>query len=228
MLVRAGLSRGFGHVSARVPTEEGFLITPAVALDELVANEIELADRRGIIAEPRSVAGGPAEIHLHAAVYGARPDIAALVRVQPEFVEAFGVAGVAIRPLNNFGAALLGPSRLLDAVGSVNTAERGAAAARALGDGVVLVLRGNGCLVAGADVRTATVRACWLEEAARLQLRAATIAPAAGGPSRPTFLTDAEVVEIGERLSHPTQIERTWNALLRGSASVVAKRPRPR
>src|SRR5438309_8164749 len=161
ILTSLGLSHSYGHISARVPNRPYFLVTPARALDDLVPDQIEVADDDGTIAAPRTREGGPAEVHLHAAVYRSRPDVAALVRAQPEFVEAFGVARRPIGALNNFGAALLGPTRLYAAVGAIDTAERGAAAARALGDGTALVLRGNGCLVVGSDVRTATVRAIW-------------------------------------------------------------------
>ncbi len=211
-----GLARGFGHISVRVPDQPLFLVTPALGLDALVADLIELADLDGAIGMPRTTVGGPAEINLHAAVYRSRPDVGALVRVQPEFVEAFGAAGLPIRPLNNMGAALLGATRIHGDVGSIDRPERGAAAARALGDGVALVLRGNGCLVAGPDVRTATLRAVWLEDSARLQFRALALASFGMGPAPAlSFLGRDEIDEIGERLNRPERIERAWSALAR-------------
>lgn len=214
VLSGAGLSRGFGHVSARVPGSARFLVTPAVALDDLQAGEIELAGSDGEVVTPRSAAGGPAEIHLHTAVYRARPDVGAIVRVQPEYLEAFGVAQATVRPLNNFGAGILGATRSYGSVMSVNTLALGEAAARSLGDGVALVLRGNGCLVVGPDVRTATVRTLWLEEAARLQWRTLILA-AALDSARPAFLADDEVAQVGARLNGPRSIERTWDAAVR-------------
>ncbi len=214
ILGHAGLNQGFGHLSARVPGRELFLITPRKNFKLIAPDEIEVVDFDGRKLTTNSVDRAPNELFIHACVYRVRPEVNSVARTQAEFVEAFGVAGVAIRPTHDFGAVLLGPTPVHEEPRLVTTPARGEAMVRALGSGHSLMLRGNGCVVVGTSVQEAVVRAVWLEESARLLYRALAIRLAAHGDGAVSYFTDAEIAEIGTDLSRADRIDRKWRGLL--------------
>jgi ribulose-5-phosphate 4-epimerase/fuculose-1-phosphate aldolase len=83
----------------------------------------------------------------------------------------------------------------------------GDALARALGNGVAVMMRGHGITTAGADVRTATVAACFLEESVALQLR--MLAAAGGDARRVRAFTREEAERLADQLGAPI-VERAW------------------
>jgi ribulose-5-phosphate 4-epimerase/fuculose-1-phosphate aldolase len=214
ILGHAGLNQGFGHLSARVPGRDLFLITPRKNFTAIAPDEIEVVDFDGRKLTANSVDRAPNELFIHACVYRARPEVQAVARTQAEYVEAFGVAGVPIRPTHDFGAVLLGPTPVHDEPRLVTIPERGEAMVRALGQGHSIALRGNGCVVLGTSVQEAVVRAVWLEESARLLHRALAIRLAAHGDGAVSYFTDAEIAEIGTDLGRADRIDRKWRGLL--------------
>src|SRR5690349_19704788 len=200
ILGQAGLNQGFGHLSARVPGRELFLITPRKNFTDITPEEIEVVDFAGHKLTTNSAYRAPNELFIHASVYRARPDVQAVARNQGEYVEAFGVAGVPVRPTHDFGAILMGPTSVHGGPRLVTTPERGAAFLAALGERNALILRGNGCVVLGRGVPEAVVRAVFLEEAARLQFRALLIRLATHGDGAISYFDDAEIAELGEDL----------------------------
>lgn len=207
------LSQGYGHISARLDDESYFLITPGRHLDDIDPSEIELVQLDGEPLTHRSAEGPPAETHLHAAVYRRRPDVGAVVRAHPEYLQAFGIARVAVRPTHNFGAVLGETTALYDDVRSIYSKERAETVARTLGQARAVVLRGNGCLVIGSGIRTVTVATVWLEESARLQYRALVVAASEGRHGEIAFLSEAEIHEVGAALGTPERVERRWKSL---------------
>jgi len=214
ILGHADLNQGFGHLSARVPGRDLFLITPRKNFKLIAADEIEVVDFDGHKLTANSVDRAPNELFIHACVYRARPEVQAVARTQAEYVEAFGVAGVPIGPTHDFGAVLLGPTPVHEEPRLVTVPERGEAMVRALGVGHSIALRGNGCVVVGTSVPEAVVRAVWLEESARLLYRALTIRLATHGDGAVSYFTDAEVAEIGTDLGRADRIDRKWRGLL--------------
>ncbi len=214
ILGHAGLNQGFGHLSARVPGRDLFLITPRKNFTAIGPDEIEVVAFDGSKLTTNSVDRAPNEVFIHACVYEARPDVACVARTQAEYVEAFGVAGEPIRPVHDFGAILMGPTPVHPEPRLVTTRERGEAMAKALGSRASLMLRGNGCVVVGRSIPEAVVRAVFLEESARLQYRALQVRQALHGDAAIAYLDDAEVEELGTELSREDRIDRKWKSLL--------------
>jgi HCOMODA/2-hydroxy-3-carboxy-muconic semialdehyde decarboxylase len=85
----------------------------------------------------------------------------------------------------------------------VRDAKLGDALARALGDKIVVLMRGHGNVVVGPSLQHAVFRAIYTEVNARLQ----TIAIGLGGRVR--YLSDAEGDNVTNR--QPGNIARAWD-----------------
>jgi ribulose-5-phosphate 4-epimerase/fuculose-1-phosphate aldolase len=111
------------------------------------------------------------------------------------------------RVVHNQGGPFFATLAEYDRIGLIRSRELGDALARTLGGGVAVMMRGHGITTACADVRTATVAACFLEESVELQLRMLT---AAGGDARRVrAFTREEAERLADQLSAPI-VERAW------------------
>ena len=176
----AGLVTAFGHVSARIPGTSTFLFptraSPALAhADRLLVLDVDGKQLEGE-GEPNT------ELWIHARIYAVRPDVGAVAHVHSPACVALGQTGETLRILHNGGSVFSDGVPLFSQVGLIRSRELGDAVARTLGAGRAMLLRGHGANVAEAEVRSAAVNACLLEEAADLQLRALA---AVGGQCRP-------------------------------------------
>lgn len=164
-LSRAGLVSAFGHCSARLD-QTTFLVTPSGPLGLLSRSAAMLmAPADG----PLPVGAAP-EVRLHQHVYRRRPDVGAVCRVVPPQVSALSAGRRTPRALHGPGAWFAPRAPLWDDPLLVRDDDRAAAIAARLDDGAAVVLRGNGAVVVGTNVREAVVLAWFLEEAARLEL----------------------------------------------------------
>jgi len=109
--------------------------------------------------------------------------------------------------LHNSGA-VAGDVPVFERAGLIRTRALGDAAARALGSRRALLLRGHGANVAESDVRRAVVVACFLEEAARLQLDA--LAAAGGDERRLRYFDAEEAARAREEIESTGPITRAW------------------
>ena len=175
ILSNEGVLDAFGHVSARHPTSaERFLISHTRAPELVEADDLQLLDLRGA-----RVAGGERrsyeEVAIHAAVYRHRTDVGAVVHSHSPSVIPFGVTGVAILPIYHM-ASVIGHEipvwDIADRFGEtdllVREAAQGDDLVAALGPRTVVLMRGHGCVVTGADVRQAVFAAIYLERNAAL------------------------------------------------------------
>ena len=203
---RAGLVTAFGHVSVRVPGTDTFLIptraSPALAAEaRLLVMDCEGGVREG--------SGTPnTEFWIHARIYAARPDVASVVHVHPPACIVLGQLGQSMRPLHNSGAVLGTDIPLYERAGLIRTRELGDEVARQLGPRRAMLLRGHGANVAAGDLHQATVLACFLEEAAELQVRALSVAGPRGRGVR--YFDAEETMLAAEQIEATGPIERAW------------------
>ena len=185
ILADQGVFDAAGHVSMRHPRHaERFLMSRALAPALVTADDIieltlecEVCDARGRHAFM--------ERFLHAAIYRARPDVMAVAHGHPPSVIPFGLVATPMRATYH-NAAFLAEGvpvfDIRDQFGAtdvvVNSAERGAALAEALGGKAVVLLRAHGVVVVGPSLQAAVFRAVFTEVSARVQLQAAVL----GGP----------------------------------------------
>lgn len=216
IIERVGLSKVFGHVSARVPGTDTFLLptrrSPGLA-DE---HQLLVLDFDGMV---RAGEGTPnSELWIHARAYAARPELGAVVHAHPPACVCLTQIGQPHRIVHNQGGAFSGGVAQFDRIGLIRSRELGDSLAACLGKSVAVMMRGHGITTAAADVRTATIAACFLEESAELQLR--MLAAAGGDATRIRSFTREEAERVSDQLS-PAIVERAWEYY----AALAAQRP---
>jgi ribulose-5-phosphate 4-epimerase/fuculose-1-phosphate aldolase len=193
ILADFGVVDGFGHVSARHPTNPGhFLMSRSLAPALVTADDIMEFDLDGnaVDARGRSVF---LERFIHSEIYKARPDVMSVVHAHSTGVIPFTVSQVALRPMFHNAAFLaagvpvweirkdFGETDML-----VGDPSRGQSLAQSLGDKSVILMRGHGDVAVGPTVRMAVFRAYYTDINARLQAQAIAL----GGDVN--YLTPAE------------------------------------
>ena len=197
VLAALGLVDAFGHVSARAG--DAVLITPPAALDQVEGADLLLVPIDSAELPP---AAAP-ETWLHLAIYRARPDVAAVVRAQPESTLAVGAENTELAPLNG-QAAWLGRRLPVHPVPRLlRTADLAAAAAQTLGEADAMVLRGNGAVTTGAGPGVAVARMHVLATACRVHATARDAVP----------LDDDDITAW--RAAAPPLLDRLWLHLAR-------------
>jgi ribulose-5-phosphate 4-epimerase/fuculose-1-phosphate aldolase len=181
ILFDQGVVDGFGHVSVRHPASgDRFLLARSIAPALVTAADIMEFDLDGNPLD----AGGRAlylERFIHSEIYRVRPDAGAVVHSHSPAVVPFSVAkDVPLRAVWHLGGILgegcpvfeirevAGPGTDL----LIRDRVLGAALAKSLGRGPVVLMRGHGCTVVGSTVRQAIFNAVYTEISAKLQSEA--------------------------------------------------------
>jgi ribulose-5-phosphate 4-epimerase/fuculose-1-phosphate aldolase len=202
ILIKRGICEAFGHVSARLPGKDLFIITPSLSMATVGRTE----DLVQVNLNGEKVAGKnrqPYETWLHTSLYRARPDVGAVVRAHSFTTSAFSVAGEAVKPVHDFGAMMLGETPVFLDPRLIVNEEIGARLARFIGKGTGALLRGNGTAIVGKNVVEALIRSVFLEESAMLQLKAKEI-------GSPIYFSPEEVAERGMVALETPHMLRAW------------------
>ncbi|HEX6463171.1 MAG TPA: class II aldolase/adducin family protein [Vicinamibacterales bacterium] len=209
ILAREGIVDAFGHASMRHPAyPDRFCLSRARAPECIEATDIMQFALDGTPLD----AGGRkpyAERFIHGAIYEARCDVHAVVHNHSPAVIPFGVTGVPLRPIMHMCASMgidvpvwdsrtsFGDTNLL-----VTNVAMGRDLAATLGSRPVALMRGHGCVVAGASLREVVFTAIYVELNAALQQRASTL-------GETTFLSEGEVRAVLATRGSFT-FERAW------------------
>jgi HCOMODA/2-hydroxy-3-carboxy-muconic semialdehyde decarboxylase len=158
-------------------------------------------------------AGGRAlylERFIHSEIYRARPDAGAVVHGHSPAVVPFSVArDVALRAVWHLGG-ILGEGcpvfEIRDVAGPgtdllIRNQALGAALAKSLGAGLVVLMRGHGCTIVGSTVRHAVFNAVCTENSAKLQSEAMRLGVV-------TYLTREEAEAAAA--CNAAQVDRSW------------------
>jgi L-ribulose-5-phosphate 4-epimerase len=203
ILIKRGICEAFGHVSARLPGGELFVITPRASMDAVQGPaDLVTVDLKGERVEGKNQQ--PLETWLHTCIYRQRPDAGAIARTHSFTTSVFSILGEEIKPVHDFGAILLSKIPVFQDSHLIEDAEIGTRLAEFIGaQGTAALLRGNGTAVLGKDVIEATIRAIYLEESAILQFKALQI-------GQPIYFSEQEVRERGTQLLDSSHILRAW------------------
>ncbi len=191
-LARHGLAHAYGHVSARMPEDAA---TPSLLVCAPHPMGLVPEGAAGTVVPlhgplPDGVLG---EVRIHRAIYARRPDVRAICRFQSPAVMALSAMGATPRVLHGLGAYFRPAVPLHDDPRLCRDDTLAAQVADRLGPGRAVVMRGNGAITAGADLREALSYAFFLEDAAKIDLAVR----AAGGGAREYTAEEAEARDIG-------------------------------
>jgi ribulose-5-phosphate 4-epimerase/fuculose-1-phosphate aldolase len=216
IIERCGLSSVFGHASARIPGSDTFIFPPRRSPGFADEDHLLVVDTDGNV---HSGSGAPnSELWIHARIYASRPDIGGVVHAHPPACIGLTQIGEPFRIVHNQGGAFADGVAEYDRIGLIRTRELGDQLAQRLGVGCAVMMRGHGITTASADLRSATVAACFLEEGASLQMR--MLAAAGGDPARIRTYTREEADRVRDQISAGI-VERAWEYY----AAVAGTRP---
>jgi L-ribulose-5-phosphate 4-epimerase len=175
-LYENGLVKGTsGNISAKIPDADSFLIKPSGArMKDLKPEELVLVDLQGNkIRGKRSVS---LETPIHAAIYRARKDVQAVVHTHAPTATAFGIARTEILPLQVEVFMFLPngvPVVPFEPPGSEALAE---AVQKRMAKCDAVILENHGIVTVGSTIEAACNLNEMVEEAAKIQLVAMTLA----------------------------------------------------
>ncbi len=197
-----GVLSGSGHLSARIPGTETFLINPRFA---------------GVLAGPKDIctvnfagkriAGEgpiPSESPIHAAVYKARPDVGSVIHCHARYSILVGLLETGLVPFNREARMFADGVPIFHESRGINDFALAERMVENLGSHFATFLRGHGVVVAGPGIEGACISAIQLERACQdqlLMMSITTIKP----------MTDAGRGRSNARLENPY---RAWPFLL--------------
>ena len=211
ILSQQKLVEGFGHVSARIPNSDRFIITPRISLALVQESALLIMNGDGQVVEGRQAA--PIEASLHAAIMKAKPEVNAITRIHARVANIFSVTDRKLDPVHSHGSFFAGGVPVYAKPDLIVTAALGAEVTQILGDKPAVLLRGNGQVTVGRTIPEAVMMAIYLEEAAQILFGALQI-------GTPIPLTTVESKQRQVEALTPADMERAWNYF-----KIAAKKP---
>jgi len=222
ILADLGVVDGFGHVSARHPTNpDHFLMARSLAPAQVTVDDIMEFDQDGnpVDAKGRAVF---LERFIHSEIYKLRKDVNAIAHTHSPSVIPFTVSKTPLRPLYHNPSFLgLGVPvwDIRDGFGATDMLVRnnaiGQSLAKALGDSPVVLMRGHGDVTVGSAVKVAVFRAYYTDVNAKLQSQAL------GLGSEVTYLNKEESIKADE--TNMVIMDRVWSLWKLKVATLLGK-----
>jgi L-fuculose-phosphate aldolase len=190
-------------VSLRAPGSDSFWISPFSYFDE---SRPEHVVRVGFDLEVLEGDWRPSPaLEFHCRIYGARPDVNAIVHHHGASVTTVSTTGRAVG-MYNVDAALFADEQAILEEDGIHPPADGRRIVSALGSRSVLLIRNHGAIVVGPTLERATVCAFTLERVARMHLDAVA---AGGSELAPAY------VEATKPLMLEYFVPETWEACVR-------------
>ncbi len=196
------LVEGFGHVSARIPDSELFILTPRIGLALVTEKELLTINFDGAVVEGNYPA--PSETWLHTSIMRSKPTVNAITRIHGRVANMFSVTDRKLEPVHNHGSFFYGGVPVFHTPDLITTQALGDQVVQTLEDKPALLLRGNGQVTVGRSVPEAVMMAIYLEEAAEMLYGALQI-------GKPIPLTARESVHRQVEALPPVDLERAWS-----------------
>lgn len=214
ILASQGVVDAFGHVSARSPADpDKFFLSCARAPECVEHGDIMEFGLDGFAVD---VQGRKPylERFIHAALYGARADVMAVVHSHSYAVIPFSVTGTRLRPVMHLCSMIGAEVPVWDSADCfsdtdllVSNLDMGRDLAKAFGDNAAVLMRGHGATVVGRSLREAVHTAVYLQVNANLQLQSTLLAGGRGIK----FLTPGEIA-IRNAKDPSFGIGRAWES----------------
>ncbi|MBM2810855.1 MAG: mtnB 2, partial [Chloroflexi bacterium] len=201
ILTGEGIMDGAGHLSARIPGTDTFLINPRFP---------------GILADPDDICtvdlnakriGGrgpiPSESIIHAILYRDRPDVQSVVHCHARYSILVSLLDSGLIPFSRTAASFDGVPVFPESHG-INTPALAERFIRSIGDKAVALLQGHGIVATGPTVEGACINGLNLEKASQDQITMMSF-------TTPKPLAGRALGQSNERLENPY---RMWPYLL--------------
>ncbi len=172
LMSAAGLVTGtWGNISARVPDEPYYLITPSgIPYERIKKQDLVLVDGSGCVIN--SDRRPSSELKMHLSIYNAREDVAAIVHTHSTYACALAVAGKPLPPILEEMAQLVGGEVPVARYARAGTNSLAAAAVEAMGQSNAVLLANHGLVGLGRDVNEAYQVCLVVEKAAHVYILA--------------------------------------------------------
>lgn len=204
-LGRAGLVHAYGHCSLRLDADHFLVCAPRPM------GVIGVGEPGTVLATTGPLpAGVLGEVRIHQALYRRRPEVGAITRIMPPQLMALSVLRRTPRPRHGFGAYFAPGPPLWDDPRLLRDDDLANRLAGQMGSANAIVMRANGAVVAGGDLREALALSWFLEEAARME----TTLAAMHADDDSTLLSADETA--ARQVTSGGVYERMWDYLTAG------------
>jgi L-ribulose-5-phosphate 4-epimerase len=206
LLNELGILGYSGHISARLPGQDAFLVQSfdqsraEATPDDLLVCALDGSVRSG----PGGGGRPPAEVYLHSEVLRARGDVQAIAHFHHDTATVFTlVVGLILRPVKNHAARWAGGIPIHPDPSHISDRARGRAAAQSLGPHHAMLIRAHGQVVTAESVPALFADCVHFVENADAAYRAATL-----GPIIP--LSEAEVAAFQREFDRDRHVAKVW------------------
>jgi ribulose-5-phosphate 4-epimerase/fuculose-1-phosphate aldolase len=182
-----------GHVSARLPESDTFLIhSRGEARGDVSPQSLLAVDFDGKAIDGGAEQGPPSEVYIHSEIYRARSDVRAVVHVHSESAIAFTLAeGAVLRPMRCDAVRWSDGIPVHPDPSRIRTPAQGRELAATLGSRGAALMRAHGAVLVAESVPAILASSVQFEENARAQILATHL-------GEPLPLDDAELGAMKE------------------------------
>lgn len=208
LLQMLGILGYSGHIGARLPQREAFLIQP---IDKSRA-EVTTADLLEVGLDGEPVPRGddpgarpPSERFIHSEIMRARPDVEAVAHFHSDAATVFSLTpDTPLRPVKNHAARWRHGIPVHSDPGHVSSTERGAELAATLGGCHAVLIRAHGVVLVAESVKTLFADCVHFVENAEALHRAAQL-------GRVDALTEAELEAFATGSNRQRHADKLWD-----------------
>ena len=197
VLSAEGVLDGSGHLSAKIPGTETFLINPRYAGILADPEDLCIVDFSGKRIEGKEPI--PLETPIHSVIYGTRPDVGSILHCHPRFSILVGLQESGLIPFNRDARMFADGVPVFPNSAGINSDQLALQMAEAIGGHYAVFLKGHGIVVLEQTIEGTAVSAIRLERASRDQILLSSF-------SQPQPLTDGARGRIRSRMDHPYRI----------------------
>lgn len=187
----AGLVAGtWGNISARVPNENLYVVTPSgIPYDVMENMDLVVVDGAGHVIEGERKPS--TELKMHMAIYHARPEAGAIVHTHSVYASALAVINKPLPPILEDQVQLVGGEVPISRYARAGTGNLATAAVEALGQGNAVLLANHGLVGLGRTVEEAFIVCQVVEKAAQVYIWAELV-------GKPVIISPEEVAILRE------------------------------
>lgn len=200
-----GLMGYSGHVSARLPGEDAYLIQPLdTSRAGLKPDDLLVCDYDGNVVRGNGKSRPPAEVFLHGEILRARPDINSVAHFHHDLTNVFTVVeGVDLAPIKNHSIRWRSGIPVHQDPSHVSDSGLGRAVADTLGPHFALQIRAHGQVVAAESVQAVLIDSVHFVENAVAMYHAAALGKVRG-------LTEADMDAFEVAFKRQRHIDKLW------------------